>query len=92
MYFLVIMGQNNKIIRDICLQFIIKQIFVTIHHPASNGLVDLTNRKILEILRRFQESLESWLSHVAVCIKNSVISFTDEDPHYILFGYDQRLP
>ncbi len=41
-------------------QYNIKQTYITAHHPASNGLVERTNRKILEILRqlagKFQET------------------------------------
>ncbi len=51
---------KNPILQDICTQFNIKQTFITAHHPASNGLVERTNRKILEILRhlagKFHES------------------------------------
>ncbi len=60
---------RNQILQDSCTQFSIKQKFITAHHPASNGLVERTNRKILEILRhlerKFHEAWEDWLSHVA---------------------------
>ncbi len=42
---------KNQILADICSQYNIKQIFITAHHPASNGLVKRTNRKVLEILQ-----------------------------------------
>ncbi len=42
---------RNQILQNICTQFNIQQTFITTHHPASNVLVERTNRKILEILR-----------------------------------------
>ena len=41
-----------EVLKNICNQYNIKQTFITAYHPASNGLVERTNRKILEILRR----------------------------------------
>ncbi len=72
------------------------QTFVTAHHPASNGLVERTNRKVLEILRHLaghlHETWEDWFSQVAAFINGSVNSCTGNTPHYIIFGYDKRLP
>ncbi len=63
---------KSQVLREICTRFNIQQTFITSHHPASNGLVERTNRKILEILRRLadhlQETWEDWLSHVAASI------------------------
>ncbi len=41
---------RNKVLAEICTQFGITQTFPVVYHPASNGLVERTNRKILEIL------------------------------------------
>ncbi len=66
------------------------------HHPASNGLAESTNRKILEILRhlsgRLHETWEDWLSQVAACINSSVNSSTGKTPYYIVYGCDKKLP
>ncbi len=71
---------KNQVLRDICTQFHIQQTFITTHHPTSNGLVERTNRKILEILRplagHLQETQVDWLSHVAASINGSVNSST----------------
>ncbi len=87
---------KNQILTDICSQYNIKQTFITVHHPASNGLVERTNGKILEILRHLAGYLhstwEDWLSQVAASINGSVNSSTGKTPHYIIFGYDKRLP
>ncbi len=87
---------KNQILQDTCNQFSIKQTFITAHHPASNGLVERTNRKILEILRhlagKFHESWEDWLSHVAASINGFINTSTGKTPHYIIYGFDKRLP
>ncbi len=87
---------KNQVLREICNRFNIRQTFITSHHPASNGFVERTNRKILEVLRHLaghlQETWEDWLSHVAASINGSVKSSTGKTPHYILYGFDKRLP
>ncbi len=87
---------KNHILQDICTQFSIKQTFIKAHHPASNGLVERKNRKILEILRqlagKFYEPWEDWLYHVAKSINGSINTSTGKTPHYILCGFDKRLP
>ncbi len=86
---------KNQILADICSQYNIKQTFITAHHPASNGLVERTNKKVLEILRHLaghlHETWEDWLSQVAASINGSVNSSTGKYPHCIIFGYDKRL-
>ncbi len=54
------------------------------------------SRKILEILSHLaghlQGTWEDWLSHVATSINDSVNSSTGKTPHYILYGFEKRLP
>ncbi len=85
---------KNQILADISSQYNIKQTFITAHHPASNGPVEHTNRKVLEILRHLaghlHETWEDCLSQGAASINGSVNSSTGKTPHYIIFGYDKR--
>ncbi len=87
---------KNQVLQDICNQFSIKQTSITAHHPASNGLVERTNRKILEILchlaGKSHELLEDWLSLVAASINGSINTSTGKTPHYIIYGFDKPLP
>ncbi len=87
---------KNQILQYICTQFNIQQTIITTHHPASNGLVERTNRKLLEVLRHlaghFQETWGDCLSQVAASINISVNPSTGKTPHYILYGFDKRLP
>ncbi len=86
---------KNQILHNICQQYGITQTFITAHHPASNGLVERTHRKILEILHVAGQLHESWedrLPHLAACINGSVNSSTGKTPHYIVYGSETRLP
>ena len=87
---------KNAVLSNICQQYHIKQTFITAHHPASNGLVERTNRKILEILRhvagQFHECWEDWLPHVAACINGSVNASTGKTPYYVVYGEEKRQP
>ena len=87
---------RNDVLKNICNQYNIAQTFVTAYHPASNGLVERANRKILETLRPIVSSLqhtwEDWLPQVAASINASENSFTGKSPHYIIYGYDKVLP
>ncbi len=49
---------KNQVLRDICTQFHIQQTSITSHNPASNGLVEHTNKEILEILRNLAGHLQ----------------------------------
>ncbi len=42
---------RNQLLEEICKQFGIKQCFTVRYHPASKGLVERANRKILDVLR-----------------------------------------
>ena len=87
---------KNEVLQKICQQFHITQTFITAYHPASNGLVERTNRKILSILRhlvgKFHESWQDWLHHVNACINATINSSTGKTPHSIVFGHDKRFP
>ncbi len=63
---------RNKVLAENFTQFGITRTCAVAYHHASNGLVERTNRKILEILRaivgRFIGTWEDWLSQVAATI------------------------
>ncbi len=86
---------RNILLQEICKQFGINHTFTVAYHPASNGLVERTNRKILEVLRPVVGSLlhswEEWLPHVAAIINSSLCESTGQSPHVIIFGVENRL-
>ncbi len=75
---------KNQVPADICTHYNIKQTFILVHHPSSNGLVERTNRLLLEILRHLagnmHETWEDWLSQVSTSINGSVNSSTKKTP------------
>ncbi len=87
---------TNRLLQEICNQFGINHTFTVAYHPASNGLVERTNRKILEVLRPVVGTLlgswEDWVPHVAASINSSLCESTGQSPHFIIFGMDKRLP
>ncbi len=87
---------RNVVVAEICSKFGITQTFTGAYHPASNGLVERANRKILEVLSPIVNYLldnwEDWLPHVAASINSSVNYSTGKSPHYILFGVEKRPP
>ena len=87
---------RNELLAEICHAFNMKQTFIVAHHPASNGLVERANRKILEALRHvtsgFAHTWDNWLSHIAASVNSSYNSSINESPHFVIFGEDKRLP
>ncbi len=87
---------RNRLLQEICNQFGMNHTFTVACHPASNGLVERTYRKILEVLSPVVSSLlhswEDWLPHVAASIKSSLCELTGQSPHFIVFGVEKRLP
>ncbi len=66
---------RNQLLEEICKQFGIKQCFTVSYHPASNGLVERANRKILYVQRPFV-TWEDWLAYVAASIYSRVCDST----------------
>ncbi len=87
---------RNRLLQEICNKFGINHTFTVAYHPASNDLVERTNRKILEVLRPVVGSLlhswEDWLPHVAASINSSLCESTGQSLHFIIFGVEKRLP
>ncbi len=76
----------NAVESGICSQFGIKQTFKAAYHPASNGLVERANRKILQVLLRpivneLLDNWEDWLPHVAAFLNSSICDSIGKSPH-----------
>ncbi len=87
---------RNAVVAQICSKFGIIQTFTAAYHPASNGLVERANRKILEVLSPIVndlfDNLEDWLPNVTASLNSSLNDSTVKSPYYILFGVEKRLP
>ncbi len=87
---------RNQLSEEICKQIGIKKCFTVSYHPASKGLKGHANRKILDVQRPvvsgLQHTWEDWLAYVAASINSRVCESTGQSPHYIIFGFEKRLP
>ncbi len=87
---------RSKVLAEICSQFGINQNFTVAYHPASNGLVERSDRKNLEILRpivgRQIGTWEDWIPQVAATVNATVCESTGQSPHYIVYSTPKRLP
>ena len=66
------------------------------YKPSSNGLVERANKSIIAILRTvITPTTSDWhlvLDDVQMTLNNSINESVGESPHYILYGYDGRMP
>ena len=66
------------------------------YKPSSNGLVERANKSIISILRTLiTPTTPDWhlvLDDVQLTLNNSVNESVGDSPHYILYGYDGRMP
>ncbi len=61
---------RNQLLEEVSKQFGVKHCFTVSYHPASNGLVERANRKILEVLRQVVgELLGTWEDWLSSCCK-----------------------
>ena len=87
---------NNEFLTSLCKQLDIKKINTAIYHPSSNGLVERTNRKILEILRCTlggeNPNWDQQLPSAQFTLNTSLHSSIGESPFVALYGVPARTP
>ncbi len=86
---------NNAILSEICKQFDIKKTNIVVYHPASNGLVERQNGKILNQLRSLgsnSHAWDIWMPQVAASLNSSLHASIGDTTHFVVFGQDKRLP
>lgn len=66
------------------------------YHPASNGLVERQNRKLVNnlqsMVRDVSTSWHEWMSQVAASLNSSQHSSIWDTRHFVVFGKDIKLP
>ena len=69
---------------------------ITAYKPSSNGAVERQNKKIKDILRTIvtpdNMDWDKVLEDVQFTLNNTVNETVGETPHYLLYGYDKRIP
>ncbi len=87
---------NNQILTAICADYSITKCNVIAYHPASNGMVERQNRKIIHHLRTLVGDVSStwheWMPQVMASLNTSLHKFIGDTPHFVVFGQDHRLP
>ncbi len=87
---------NNQILDAICKEYGISKCNVMAYHPASSGMVERQNRKIIQPLRTLVSDVSStwheWMPQVMASLNSSLYKFIGDTPHYIIFGQDLKLP
>ena len=97
----VLISDNAKeftgdVLKKICEFYEISKVATVPYKPSSNGLVERNNRKVLDHLRTLTTPLsQDWdflMDDIQIGINCTVNSTTGETPHFILYGYEKRLP
>ena len=87
---------TSEVMNKLCQYYEINKCEITAYKPSSNGAVERANQKIKNILRTLVTPDDTnWdiaLGDVQLVINNSVNSSTGETPHFLLYGYNKRLP
>ncbi len=87
---------RNAVVAEKCAQFQITHTFTAAYHPASNGLVERANRKLLDIIRPLITGLhdywEDCLPQIAASTNSSVNGPTGKSQNHIIYGIEKRLP
>ena len=87
---------TSEIIQNLCKSYGIKKCQIVAYKPSSNGLVERANKSIISILRTvISPTTSDWhlvLDDVQMTLNNSINESVGESPHYILYGYDARMP
>jgi hypothetical protein len=73
-----------------------KRMLSTSYHPQTDGATEALNKTIVIALRKFvDENLSNWpskLPYLEAAYNSSTHTMTGATPHYLLKGYEMRLP
>ncbi len=87
---------NNQVLEAICKEYDIQKTNMVAYHAASNGMVERSNRKIIQNLRTLVGDVSStwheWMSQVMASLNSSLHTTTGDTPHFVAFGVDKNLP
>ena len=87
---------TGEIINNLCKFNDIKKCKTHPYKPSSNGAVERTNRRIKDVLKTvISPRTVDWdivISDVQLTLNNTVNRSTGETPHFLLYGYQKRLP
>ncbi len=85
---------NNQILEAICKEYSITRTNIVAYHPASNGMVERQNRKIIHLrtlVGDVSTSWHEWTPQVMASVNPSLHKSIGDTPHFIIFGQDKKL-
>ena len=86
----------NALMNELCRLYKIQKCTISTYHPASNGLAERLNRKILNTLRSNvnfdHDNWDDCMMDVQSAINCSYHQSIGDTPHFALYGYDKRFP
>ena len=86
---------TSEILRDLCKSYGIRKLEVAPYHPASNGVVERVNSKILRMLRVYcnetsnQSDWDEFLLEINSAINTSFHQTLGDSPFFILYNFDK---
>ena len=87
---------ESKLVKEVCRVLQVEKSRTSPYHPQGDGLVEHYNRTLLDLLATSAKSnLNDWERYVqAVCYayNTSVQSSTGFTSHFLMFGWEVRLP
>ena len=87
---------NNALLIELCKIYHIGKCNILPHHPASNGLAERLNQKIISSLTtniNFRNTnWDDCMSDVQISLNSAYHKSIGDSPHFALFGFDLVLP
>ena len=87
---------TSELLQKLCDFYDIKKVEITPWKPSSNGAVERANGRIKTVLRTVitpdTVDCDVYIDNVQMVLNNTVNSTVGESPHFLLYGYEKRLP
>jgi len=86
---------EGRLIEELCKLLQTDKSYTTPYHPQGDGLVERSNRTILDMLATVVKSHKEWESHLrATCMayNTSIQCTTGKSPFFLMFGRRARIP
>ena len=87
---------ESALLKELCQYYSCRKTRTTAYHPQGNGTCERFNQTLLNMLGTLQEEQQSrWVQYLPELMQaynNSVHASTGYTPHYLMFGWNARLP
>lgn len=87
---------ESALLKELCQYYNCRKTRTTAYHPQGNGTCERFNQTLLNMLGTLEEEQQSrWVQYLPELMQaynNSVHASTGYTPHYLMFGWNARLP